>query len=138
MKVTIQRVAPLSLARMGCLLGLVAAFLPSVLCGALTVGFAALVRRWLESWQDFSISILGREVANIDFIQLLELDGVLTTLRAITGASGLAFVLAILALALTAGLLLALITMLVGLSYNALAAVTGGVVIDVESTRLPE
>lgn len=135
MKATIRRVAPLSLGRMGCLLGLVAAFLPSVTCGVLAVGGALLVQRWLESWQNYSISILGNEVANIDFVRLLQLQGVLDVLHAITGASGLALVLAILALALAAGALLALLTMLVGLSYNALAAVTGGVVIDIDTIR---
>jgi len=117
------------------MLGLVAAFLPSLLCGIASVVFATLVQRWLESWQNFSITILGREVTNIDFLQLLELEGVLDVLRVITGASGLALVLAILGLALAIGLLLALITMLVGLSYNAVAAVTGGVVVEMDQVR---
>ena len=135
MQVRIRRVAPLSLGRMGCLLGLVAAFLPSFLCGILSVGFAALVQHWLESWQDFSISVLGRQVATIDFVRLLQLEGVLDALRAVTGASGLVLVLGILLLALATGALLALITMLVGLSYNAISAVTGGVQVELETIQ---
>ncbi|MBN1657942.1 MAG: hypothetical protein JXA93_06045 [Anaerolineae bacterium] len=135
MRVAIQRVVLPSLGRMGCLLGLVAAFVPSLLCGLLSLGLVWIVHRWLESWQDFTISILGREVATIDFVRLLELEGLLDVLRAVTGASGLVLVLAILGLALATGLLLALITMLVGLSYNALAATTGGVVVEIEEIR---
>ncbi|HSJ55546.1 MAG TPA: hypothetical protein VLC95_00090 [Anaerolineae bacterium] len=135
MKIKIQRVVLPSLGRMGCLLGLVAAFLPSLLCGVLSVGLAAIVQHWLESWQDFDISLLGREVATIDFVRLLQLEGVLNVLRSVTGASGLALVLAILGLALASGLLLALITMLVGLAYNLLAAVTGGVVVEAQALQ---
>jgi len=41
MKVAIQRINLPSLGKMGCLLGAVAAFLPSLLCGLLGVGLGA-------------------------------------------------------------------------------------------------
>jgi hypothetical protein len=56
MKVAIQRLNLASLGKMGCLLGAVAAFLPSLLCGLLGFAFAALAGRWLESWQDLTSS----------------------------------------------------------------------------------
>jgi hypothetical protein len=133
MKVTIRRVGLLSLGRLGCLLGIVAAFLPSLLCGIAGLGVAGVVQRWLESWQEVTISLLGREVAAIDFIRLLELEGLLDILQAITSASGAVLVFAILILALASGLLLALIVVLVGLSYNALARATGGIIVEMEA-----
>lgn len=134
-RVAIRRLVLPSLGRMGCALGFAAAFVPSLLCGVLSLVLAALAQRWLESWQNYSISILGQEVATIDLLQLLELEGALSLLRGVTGASGLALVLVILTLALAAGLLLALIIMLVGLSYNTLAAITGGVVVELEDSK---
>ncbi|MGD8397427.1 MAG: hypothetical protein PVG11_01085 [Anaerolineae bacterium] len=136
MKVTIRRVGLLSLGRLGCLLGIVAAFLPSLLCGIAGLGLVGVVQRWLESWQEFSISLLGREVAVIDLIRLLELEGLLGILQAITRASGGVLVFAIVILALASGLILALIVLLVGLSYNALSRATGGIIVEMEAIPL--
>jgi hypothetical protein len=130
MKVVIRRVKLTSLGRMGCLLGIVAAFLPSLLCGLLGLGLATLVRHWLESWQQLTISLLGQEVATFDLVQFLSLDQLLNQLQTLATVSGSILFLAVVALALITGALLALIVMLVGLVYNLLAATTGGVVVE--------
>ncbi len=130
MKVAIQRVNLASLGKMGCLLGTVAAFLPSLLCGLLALGLAGLVSRWLESWQELTISVLGQEIARFDMVQFLGLDKALDLLQALTSASGVVVILVLLLLALVAGAVLALITILVGLGYNLVAAGTGGLVVE--------
>lgn len=130
MKVAIQRVNLASLGKMGCLLGTVAAFLPSLLCGLLALGLAGLVFRWLESWQELTISVLGQEIARFDMVQFLGLDKALDLLQALTSASGVVVILVLLLLALVAGAVLALITILVGLGYNLVAAGTGGLVVE--------
>lgn len=130
MKVTIRRVSLGSLGKMGCLLGSVAAFLPSLLCGLAATGLAVLLRRWLEGWQEVPISVLGREIASFDFVQLLHLEQVLNTLQTLTAVSAATLVLIVLGLALISGLLLAVIIMLVGLAYNGLAGLTGGLVVE--------
>jgi hypothetical protein len=130
MKVAIQRINVVSLSKMGCLLGVVAAFLPSLLCGLLALGAAGLVLQWLESWQELTISLLGQEVARFDLVQFLGLDKVLELLQTFTSASGAVLILVVLLLALIAGVGLALIIALVGLAYNLLAAGTGGVVVE--------
>lgn len=130
MKVAIRRIQLSSLGQMGCLLGIVAAFLPSVLCGLLGVGLAGIVHRWLEGWQQVPISILGTEITTLDFVRLLGLEGALRVLDVLTTASGAVLLLAVLGIALVSGLFLALITMLVGLAYNLLSAATGGVVVE--------
>jgi hypothetical protein len=136
MKVAIQRISLPSLGKMGCLLGAVAAFLPSLLCGLLGLGLARLVLRWLESWQELTISFLGQEIARFDLVQFLGLDGVAGALQTVTAASVPVFILSVLLLALLAGAVLALIVVLVGLIYNLLAVGTGGVV--VEMSRVSE
>lgn len=133
MKVSIRRVGLASLGKMGCLLGIVAAFLPSLLCGLSSLGLATLAYRWLEGWQDVPITLLGQEITTFDFVELLGLEGLVQTLQVVTSASGAVLVLGVLALALFSGLFLALITIVVGLAYNGLAAATGGVVVEMQA-----
>ena len=133
MKVAIQRLSLTSLGRMGCLLGAVAAFLPSLLCGLLFFALAALAGGWLESWQDLTISLLGQEIARFDLIEFFGLDGVLELLQGLAAASVPIMLLVILGMALISGILLAVIIMLTGLAYNLLAAATGGVVVEMST-----
>jgi hypothetical protein len=135
MKVAVRRIQLGSLGKMGCLLGAVAAFLPSLLCGLLALGLAGLVRGWLESWQDLTISLLGQEIARVDLVQFLGLDGVLGLSQTLASASGLVLALAVLGLALVSGFLLAMIVILVGLAYNLLASATGGIVVEMHAVK---
>ncbi len=130
MKVAIRRIDLGSLGRMGCLLGVIAAFLPSVLCGLLGLGLVSLLRRWLEGWQEVNISLLGQEITHLNFVQLLGLEKVLALLQTLGAASLPALFLVVLALALASGLFLAVTVGLVGLAYNLLAQATGGVVVE--------
>jgi len=137
MKVRIQRIGLASLGKLGCLLGTVAAFLPSLLCGVLGLGLARLLLQWLGSWQELSVSVLGQEIARFDLVQFLGLQKVLTFLQSLTEASGWAFFLAAFLLAVAAGVVLAAIIALVGLAYNLLAAATGGLVVEMSPVREP-
>jgi hypothetical protein len=133
-KVAVRRIELASLGRMGCLLGTLAAFLPSLLCGLLALGLAGVVRRWLENWQKLTINVLGQEVATFDLVQFLNLDGVLSSLQVLGSVSILGLILAVLILALLSGALLAAIIILVGLAYNLLSSATGGVVLEMSAT----
>ena len=134
MKVTIRRISLVSLGKFGCLLGMVAALLPSLLCGLLGLGLAALLRRWLGSWQDMTISVLGNEIARFDLVQFLGLDRLAGQLQVLETASLPVLFLAVLALALVSGVLLAVIVALVGLAYNLVAAGTGGLMVEVATS----
>lgn len=138
MKVAIERLNLASLGRMGCLLGAVAAFLPSLLCGLLAFALAALASGWLESWQDLTISLLGQEIARFDLIEFFGLDGVLEFLQGLAAASVPVMLLAVLGIAVLSGILLAAIIMLTGLAYNLLAATTGGVVVEMSAVAPQE
>jgi hypothetical protein len=133
MKVAIRRVSLVSLGKFGCLLGVVAAFLPSLLCGLAGLGLAKLVHRWLEGWQEVTIALLGQEVARFDLVHLVGLDRLLATLQVLTTASLPVLLLAVLAMALVSGAILAVTIALVGLVYNLLAAGTGGLVVEMDS-----
>jgi hypothetical protein len=138
MKVAIQRINLPSLGKMGCLLGAVAAFLPSLLCGLLSLGLASLVLQWLEGWQDLTISFHGQELARFDLVQFFGLEKVLEYLQGLTAASAWMFLLAALLMALVAGAVLAVIIILVGLAYNLLAAATGGLVVEMDAVAQRE
>lgn len=138
MKVAVRRVHLRSLGKMGCLLGVVAAFLPSLLCGLLGVGLVRLFAGWLEGWEELTIHLLGQEVIGVDLVQLLGMERALAVFQALTSASGAVLFLAVLLLALGAGLLLAAIVILVGLGYNLLAATTGGLVVEMSAISQQE
>jgi len=132
MKVAIQRVGLASLGKMGCVLGAVAAFLPSLVCGLAGIAVAELALRWLKSWQEWSLSLLGQELARVNLIELLGLTRVLDLLQTLTAVSGWTLLLAIVLVALVTGLVLAVIIVLVGLVYNLVAAGTGGLVVEMK------
>lgn len=138
MKVAIRRVSLASLAKFGCLLGMVAAFLPSLLCGLIGLSLANLLRRWLEGWQEMTISLLGQEIARLDLVDLLALDRLLEVLQVLTSASGAVLALAVLTLAVVSSVLLAVITALVGLVYNLLAGATGGLIVEMSAVNRTE
>jgi hypothetical protein len=130
MKLAIRRISLQSLGKTGCVLGLVLACLPSLLCGILGMGIVQILRHWLEGWQGITITLFGRQIASFDLVQHLGLTEFLKWLQVIGGASWLAVALVVLVLGLFAGLVLAAITVLAGLTYNLLASATGGVVVD--------
>jgi hypothetical protein len=138
MKVAIQRINLPSLGKMGCLLGAVAAFLPSLLCGLLGVGLAGVVLEWLGGWQDLTITVLGQELAIFDLVQFFGLEELLGYLEGLTAVSGWVFLLAALLVALVAGAVLAVIIILVGIAYNLLAAATGGLVVEMDTVARRE
>jgi hypothetical protein len=138
MKVAVRRISLASLGKIGCLLGAVAALLPSLLCGLAGLALAGLAHGWLESWQQVPIVLLGNELTNLDFVQLLGLEDVLQLLQVLTSASAPVLVLVVLVLALFSGVLLALIVMVVGLSYNLLASATGGLVVEMNAVSTVE
>ena len=133
MKVAVHRIELASLGKIGCLMGALAAFLPSLLCGLLAFGLVGVVRQWLENWQKLTVNVLGQEIATFDLIQFLNLDGVLGSLQVLDSVSVLGLIVAVLALALISGALLASIIILMGLAYNLLSSATGGVVLELSA-----
>lgn len=134
MQVVIRRVSLASLGRMGCLLGTVAAFLPSLICGLVGLALTSVVHRWLQSWQQASIPLLGKDVLSLDLVDLLGLEELMNVLEIVASASGPVLLLAVLILALVSGALLAAIIGVVGLAYNLVATATGGVIVEMATT----
>ncbi len=130
MRVAIRHISLASLGRFGCVLGTVIAFLPGLTCGLVGLGLAHLARNWLESWQDLTVTLLGKDVVRIDLVQLLGLERLFKLLWIVDAASAPLGVLVALGLALILGALLAATVVLGGLTYNLLSHATGGLVVE--------
>jgi hypothetical protein len=130
--VRIKRIAYGSLAKFGCLLGGIAMLLPSLTCGVGGLWVVRVLRLWLESWQTFTISALGRDLGSVDLISTLRLTAALERLQALDASGPMAILSVTFALSLAGGLLLALVISLVGLAYNFLAWLTGGLVLELD------
>jgi len=126
----IRRINPGSLFRHGCLLGVALAAIPSMLCGLSLLWASRVLQRWVDTWEVMPVSILGQEVARIDLIHALGLERLVGVLQSVSAAPTLVFLVSVVWLAVSTGLLLAVTGLLLGLVYNALSSVTGGIVIE--------
>lgn len=131
MRYTIRRISLIPLAKFGCLLGTLFSFLPSLLCSLSTLRLLELVRRWLESWREGQIEILGF-TATLDFIELLGLERVLKLLQTVKPVSWPFLILMAVVMSAASGFLIALMTCVTGLGYNLLAWLTGGLTIELK------
>jgi hypothetical protein len=106
--------------------------LPGLVCGIGTLMLVRVLRVWLESWQQFTLTVLGQTLGSLDLINALRLTAVLDRLRVLDQTSPLALIGITFAVSLFGGLLLALVVILVGLGYNVLAWLTGGITLELE------
>lgn len=128
----VARIAYSSLAKFGCLLGGVLAFLPSLLCGLTAFAAVRGLRAWIESWRALNISVLGNTLTTIDLVELLKLGPALERLRVLDSAGPLGLIGTTVSLALLGGLFVAALTVLGGVAYNLVAWLTGGVTLELE------
>jgi hypothetical protein len=131
MKYTVRRISLAPLAKFGCLLGILASLLPSLLCSLGALRLLDFIRRWLEDWQEGEIEILGL-TATLDFIELLGLEPVLRFLQAVEPMSWTFLILAVVVMSVASGVLIALTIYVTGLGYNFLAWLTGGLVVELK------
>jgi hypothetical protein len=136
MRYTVRRISLAPLAKFGCLLGTLASLLPSLLCSLSALRLVGLVRRWLEDWQEGEMEILGF-TATLDFVELLGLEPVLKLLQGIEPMPWTFLLLAVVVMSVVSGLLIALIVYVIGLGYNLLAWLTGGLVVELKTVRAP-
>jgi len=128
---TIRRIDLWPLARLGGALGVVLGVGPGLACSLTALQTAALLRRWLESWPVIELGFLDWQT-QLDFVQLLGLRPLLRALQT-PGLASVGFALALIVSAsVLSGLVIAGVILLVGLVYNLLARLTGGVVVELE------
>jgi hypothetical protein len=134
MRYRVRRIAPGSLSKFGCVLGALVSLLPSLLlagCGLLLVGG---LHHLLASWQRVEIHLLGQSIP-VDVVSLLDLESALQT---VTILDGLSWSVALATVALgcaVGGLVFLLVGNLAGWLYNLVAALSGGLEVELEEGR---
>ncbi len=142
MQYEIRRVSLGSIARFGCLAGIIAALPPALCVGAV---FLALVRRFSQLFtdmQDFAIDpeAIDLGLVNVDIppipvnlTQPLGLAQTAETVRSLADRGAVLFVISALALLLLGALVLTLIALAIGGFYNLLAPRLGGIKVELSN-----
>lgn len=130
MRYTIKSVDLGSTARLGCLLGWLAALLPAICFAGLSVTLLQRLSQTLAQIKPITLSVLGQELGRIDFLQVLHLQDLAVMLSVYTHDVILLFVLLAAILALGGGLILMVTAVLIGLTYNLVASAGGGLTVE--------
>lgn len=128
-KYAVRRISLGSTLKFGFVLGLVVSLVPSLLCGLGGSWLVSAAHRLMEGWRDVRLEILGQPV-RFDLIDLLSLEGVLEQLRFLDQNDWLFALLLVLVTCCVAALVLGLSANLLTLGYNALAWLTGGLIVE--------
>ena len=128
---SVRKINLFPLAKFGCMLGGVAMLLPGLICAIGGTQLITALRTFFEKTQTAELDPLGLGVPiQLDFIHLLNLEETRALITRLDDQSFVVAVLIILIMVIGGGLLVALTIMLVGWSYNLLAALTGGLEVE--------
>ncbi len=134
MRYTIKRITLRSALKVGLLLGWLVALLPAMGLAALAVLSLQGVSNAFGQVQTYDINVLGQSVASIDLLSLLGLSDEASRVGDLAALGWGLFGTLTLALTLLGGLMVAVTTLLVSLCYNLLAAVTGGLTVELRES----
>ncbi len=112
---------------MGCGLGALAVFIPALLCGVLARLLVAGAHGLLAGWQSVRLGLF-----TVDLVETLHLGGPLAAVQALDAAGWWLALAVALAFVAGGGLALAPIAAALGLGYNSLARLAGGLEIELE------
>ncbi len=134
MRYTIKRITLGSALKVGLLLGWLVALLPAMGLAALAVLSLQGVSNAFGQVQTYDINVLGQSVASIDLLSLLGLSDEASRVGDLAALGWGLFGTLTLALTLLGGLMVAVTTLLVSLCYNLLAAVAGGLTVELRES----
>ncbi|GAB4212013.1 MAG: hypothetical protein OHK0022_47290 [Roseiflexaceae bacterium] len=128
----VRRVSLGSLLRMSLTLGWLVALGPALCISALAVRALQAVSQSLRQVENIEVGAFGQTLATINVLQTLGLSDTASTVAGLTDAAGSTFLTLTLLLVLAGSALLVLAALLVGLGYNLIARLGGGVAIDLQ------
>jgi hypothetical protein len=129
----VQRISLGSALRLGLLLGWLMALLPALGLSWLAVQLVAGASALLGQMTPYELSLLGQSVASLDPLRFLGLAETAAQVGALAELGGMLFVLLALALTLLGGLGVALTAVLGALLYNLIAAMGGGLKLELRN-----
>lgn len=131
---SVRKVNLFPLAKFGFVLGGLAMILPGVICGLVIRQTVSALRRYLENWQTSAVDPLGLGVpVEFNFIDLLGLEATQTFLIGLDDQGPVLVLLIVLVSVIGGGLLIGLTIWLLGWVYNVLAALTGGLEVELRA-----
>jgi len=128
-KYAIRRISLGSTLKFGFVLGLLLSLFPSLLCGLAGAWGVSTAHRVMAGWRDVRLEILGQPV-RFDLIDLLNLGELLGQLRFLDQNDWLFALILVLVVCCAAALVVGLSANLLTLGYNALAWLTGGLIVE--------
>jgi hypothetical protein len=135
MRYTVRRIGLGSVARLGCVLGWLAALLPALCLSALGVTAVQRVHQALVQVAPITLSLFGQELIRIDLLEVLRLQPAAEFLAQWAGQPLLLFSYASLGLILAGGLVWMLTSVLVSAAYNVLARAGWGLTVELAEER---
>ena len=130
----VRRINLLPLAKFGCLLGGLAMLGPGLICAVVSLQVVSALRSLLEEWQTSVVDPLGLGIPlEFDFIELLNLGATQALLIRLDEQGLVLATLIILCSVIGGGLLIGLTILVVGWGYNLLAALTGGLEVELRA-----
>lgn len=132
----VRSVGLASAAKFGVALGLLASLLPACLTGLLAVRGVAALRQLLEGATQARLTVLGQNM-QLNLVEIARLGPTLESLRLLDGL-GLALAVTIGLVFLAAASVVTVFTvLLVSVGYNILAALSGGLALELEGETAP-
>ncbi len=133
MKYTVRRVNILPLAKFGFILGGLALVLPGVMCGVMTTQLISALRVLLDklATSQADLGMVGQ--VPFDFINILGLEATQQLVVTLDNQAMSVALLVVLVSVIGGGALIGGTIWLLGLAYNLVAAVTGGIEVELQS-----
>lgn len=135
MRFTVRRIDLGSVARLGCLIGWLVALIPALCSAWLAVAVLQRVYEAFLQVKPFDVNLLGRDVLRIDFLDALRLTPVKATIQPWVENPVQTLAALTLVLMLAGGVLWMLTWLLAGGMYNLIAALGGGITVDLVERR---
>jgi hypothetical protein len=130
----IHKISTLPLAKFGSILGAAAMVCPSLVCALSSTQAITALRTLLERWRASEVDVMGLGVpVEFDFITLLGLESVQALLARLDDQRFTMMLMIILGGVISGGLFIAGTILLLGWIYNFVAALTGGLEVDLRS-----
>lgn len=134
MRYTIRRISLRSTLKVGLLLGWVLALLPALALAAAAMLGLQSVAELFGGVQSYDISVLGQNIATLDLLELLGLADEASRVTDLADLGWGLFGTLAFALTLVGGAIVAASALLFSLCYNLLAALFGGLTVDLRET----
>lgn len=135
MPYTIRRITLRSAARLGCALGWLAALFPSLVLAGLAIAVLRQVNQAFQQVEPVTLTVLGQEIARIDFLEILRLSAAAQTVGRWVENAPVTFITLALLLLVAGAIVLAGISLLLVLGYNLLAANGWGLVVELQENN---